>query len=532
MTKALFKKQMAETFSWLFMDRKTGKKRTQKNFLVYILLYLAVFGFLCVSFYNIANALGGALFAADLGWLYFSIMSLLGVLLGVFGSVFNTYSTLYLARDNDLLLSLPIEPAKILAVRLSGVYAMGLLYELIVMIPAIAVYFKYQKSGILSIIFCNLIPFVLSFFILTLSCVLGWVVALISKKTKNKSIITVIISLIFLFAYFYFYNKGYAMLERIAANPEIISVNEKGALYPLYQLGLAAQGNALSMLIFTAIIAVLFLAVYIVLSKSFTRLAGDAFSASKSKKEAKISKAQSADRALLSKEMRRFLGSSVYMLNCGLGIVLMLVGAVGIIIKADYLNEMIWGMFEEHEDFVPLLLFGIVSLISTMNCITAPSVSLEGKNIWIAQSLPVSTYQILRAKIRLHLLLTLIPVLILTACVEAVFKPDILSAILIFIGVITFIVFSALAGLSLNLRFPNLKWTNETVPVKQSMSVLLSLFGGWAVIGIIEIIYLAFAYIYIPSRAYLAIAELILAIISLVLYRFIKTKGCEIFKNL
>lgn len=532
MIKALFKMQMAETFSWLFMDKKAGKKRTQEKTFLYILLYLIIFGFLCVTFYNIAKKLGVALFAADLGWLYFSIMSLLGVLLGVFGSVFNTYSTLYLAKDNDLLLSLPVEPAKILAVRLSGIYAMGLLYELIVMIPAVAVYFIYQNSGILSIIFCILIPFVLSVFILTLSCVLGWVVALIIKKTKNKSIITVIISLIFLFGYFYFYNKGYAMLESIAANPEMISVNTNGAMYPLYRLGLAAQGNALSMLIFTAIIAVLFLAVYAALSKSFTRLAGDAFSASKSKKQAKILKVQSADRALLAKEMHRFLGSSIYMLNCGLGIVLMLVGAVGIIIKADYLNEMIWGMFEEHEDFVPLLLFGIICMMSTMNNITAPSVSLEGKNIWIAQSLPVSTYKILRAKARLHLILTLIPVLILTACVEAVFKPDILSAVLILIGAVVFVIFSALAGLSLNLRFPNLKWTNETVPVKQSMSVLLALFGGWAVVGIIEIIYAAFAYAYISAASYLAIAEAFFAIISLALYRFIKTKGCEIFKSL
>ncbi len=532
MIKALFKMQMAETFSWLFMDKKAGKKRTQEKTFLYILLYLIIFGFLCVTFYNIAKKLGVALFSADLGWLYFSIMSLLGVMLGVFGSVFNTYSTLYLARDNDLLLSLPVEPAKILAVRLSGIYAMGLLYELIVMIPAVAVYFIYQNSGILSIIFCILIPFVLSVFILTLSCVLGWVVALIIKKTKNKSIITVIISLIFLFGYFYFYNKGYAMLESIAANPEMISVNTNGAMYPLYRLGLAAQGNILSMLIFTAIIAVLFLAVYAALSKSFTRLAGDAFSASKNKKQAKILKVRSADRALLAKEMHRFFGSSIYMLNCGLGIVLMLVGAVGIIIKADYLNEMIWGMFEEHKDFVPLLLFGIICMMSTMNNITAPSVSLEGKNIWIAQSLPVSTYKILRAKVRLHLLLTLIPVLILTVCVEAVLKPDILSAVLILIGAVVFVIFSALAGLSLNLRFPNLKWTNETIPVKQSISVLLALFGGWAVIGIIEIIYLAFAYIYIPSPAYLAIAELILAIISLVLYKFIKTKGCIIFKGL
>ena len=46
--------------------------------------------------------------AAGMGWLYFALMALLAMLLGAFGSVFNTYSGLYLSKDNDLLLSMPI----------------------------------------------------------------------------------------------------------------------------------------------------------------------------------------------------------------------------------------------------------------------------------------------------------------------------------------------------------------------------------------------------------------------------------------
>ena len=42
--------------------------------------------------------------------------------MGAFGSVFNTYSSLYLAKDNDLLLSLPIPLRVIISSRLlSGV---------------------------------------------------------------------------------------------------------------------------------------------------------------------------------------------------------------------------------------------------------------------------------------------------------------------------------------------------------------------------------------------------------------------------
>ena len=76
-----------------------------------------------------------------MGWLYFALMGLLAVFLGAFGSVFNTYASLYLAKDNDLLLSMPI-PVRtmLLASRLLGVYLMGLLYSGVVILPAVIVY--------------------------------------------------------------------------------------------------------------------------------------------------------------------------------------------------------------------------------------------------------------------------------------------------------------------------------------------------------------------------------------------------------
>ena len=66
---------------------------------------------------------------AGMGWLYFALMGLLAMFLGAFGSVFNTYAGLYLAKDNDLLLSMPIPVRYIMASRLLGVYLMGLMYS-------------------------------------------------------------------------------------------------------------------------------------------------------------------------------------------------------------------------------------------------------------------------------------------------------------------------------------------------------------------------------------------------------------------
>ena len=66
-------------------------------------------------------------------WLYRALMGIVSVTLGVFGSVFNTFSTLYQAKDNDLLFAMPITERSVLTARLSGVYTMGLMYELFVL---------------------------------------------------------------------------------------------------------------------------------------------------------------------------------------------------------------------------------------------------------------------------------------------------------------------------------------------------------------------------------------------------------------
>ena len=75
-----------------------------------------------------------------MGWLYYLVMGLIAVLLGAFGSVFSTYSSLYLSKDNDLLLSMPIPVRYVMVSRLLGVYLLGLMYSGVATVPAVIVY--------------------------------------------------------------------------------------------------------------------------------------------------------------------------------------------------------------------------------------------------------------------------------------------------------------------------------------------------------------------------------------------------------
>lgn len=529
MTKALFKKQMMEVFSWLYKDRRSGKLRSMQGIITYAILYLVIFASLGSVFYGVADILCEPLISAEKGFIYWCLMGLIGVFLGVFGSVFSTYSSLYQAKDNDLLLSLPIPVSHILAVRLFGVYTMGLMYELIVMVPTVIVWFIKAPFSPVGAVFVLLIPFILSVFVLVLSAVLGWVVALIAGKLKHKNIITVFISLAFIAAYYYAYAKAYSMLQMLLQNVDEVADKIKVILYPLYQMGLAAEGNMLSMVIFTLIIGALFLIVYFVLSRSFIGLATANKGSSKTKYKNNKQKAKSVGGALLLKELRRFWGSANYMLNCGLGILFMPISAILLFWKADIIREALAIPFLQN--YIPLLAVAAVCMVATMNDMTAPSVSLEGKNIWLVQSFPILSRKVLAAKLKLHLILTVIPAIPLIIAAEWLIKPNLAFAALIPIAVLLFILLMASFGLFLNLKMPNLNWTSEIVPIKQSMSVMIALFGGWVIIIALVGLYILLDS-FLSPLVYLSLVCVLISAVCVVLIRWIFTKGAEIFARL
>ena len=202
MVKLLIKKQLREIFRSWFVNQKTNQRRSRAGVIGFLLLFVVLMvGVLGGIFTVLSFSLAGPLSAAGVGWLHFSIMTLIAILLGVFGSVFNTYSGLYLAKDNDLLLSLPIPPRALILSRLLSVYLMGLMYSACVTVPAVVVWWIVEGATVANVVGGLLLIFLVSVFVLLLSCLLGWVVAKVSLRLKHKSFTVVILSLVFIGLY-------------------------------------------------------------------------------------------------------------------------------------------------------------------------------------------------------------------------------------------------------------------------------------------------------------------------------------------
>lgn len=484
MLKILLKKQMTEAFRGFFYDAKNNRARSHNVTAIFILLYAFVLiGMVGGGLAFFGVQLAPAMASVDLLWFYDALFAMLALGLGVFGSVFNTFAGLYQGKDNDLLLSLPIPVRYILFSRLIGVYLMGLMFSGAVLLPTwivrlIAAPFSVSAlfGGLLQIVLISILVFVLT-------CLLGWVVAKLASKLKNRSILSVLIALPLLALYFFFYSKGTNSLQRIIENPETVNGSAiMGKAYPVYLIGQVGEGRPIPCLIVAAVILAAAFLTYLVLDRTFLKIATTPASAGKKRYKETSAKMRPLGLTALMRETRRFVSNAGYMLNLGLGTVFGPAVGVFAIVKGPAIAA---NMVENglSENVIGIGLAGLIAVACSMNAIAAPSVSLEGSGIDQIRSLPIPTKTVLLAKVENHLLFTL-PAALLSSVLSVIGMREFLSvstAVFVFVLPIAFTFFIAFYDLTLNLLMPNLHWTTEMTVIKQSAVILIAILSGPAI---------------------------------------------------
>ena len=219
------------------------------------------------------------------------------------------------------------------------------------------------------------------------------------------------------------------------------------------------------------------------------------------------------------------------MLNANLGLVFMIGAAILLFIEGGKLRDMLNNADILGGDIIALIVCAAVCMISSMNTTAASSVSLEGKHIWIAHSLPIEPKSALLAKLKLHLALVLPPLALLLAAALTAFRFRLELSALICIVSVLFVTFIALFDLAVNLKWANLHWTNEVIPIKQSLPTFLALFIGFALLLILLGSYLLLSKLVQPL-GYLCVAAGLLAIGCLLLYKLITGWGARRFAEL
>ena len=457
---ALLKSRFAAMLTSMTPRGRDGKKRGKGMIVLMCFLYLYVGAVFLGMFLSLFFAVSNAVKGSDIEWIFFAFALLCSFLLSFIGSIFMTKVQLFEAKDNELLLSMPIPPHLILASRAVYLYIVALVYVMIVMLPAIAVGLISGLLGIsaasLTVVGMLLIPLP----VLAFSSVFAWLLALITAKSGKKDIITTILSLAFLAVYFVFISNSDKYIELLFENISGIARALSFPLSPFYAFGAGlADGSALQYLLFLAWCLIPFAAAAFVISRSFIKIATMRAATSHTRYREGKTKVRTRMWALISKELTRFFSCSAYMLNCGVGNILLIIAAVAMLVKGGAIFSAI-GSGEADTAAITSLIAAVIPGIplfcSSMNAVSAPSISLEGKSIWILQSMPVRGSDVRMAMVWTHVLINLPATVIFELCAGISLKLGAASTAGMLILSIAATFFYAFFGIALNLKYHNL----------------------------------------------------------------------------
>lgn len=528
MFKALLKKQLLEFFSGMF-NRNNGKSNKSGSKAVFIALMAFVFMSFLFMFASMAYMLVPIL-EGEGKWIYFSVFGILATLLGIFGSVFVTYNTLYEAKDNDLLLSMPIPERMILFTRITGLYLSALLFEALVLIPATAVAALTGNLNGTAIALCVVNIPVLPLAALSISCVFGRILGMVSSRLRNKSLISVLFSIVFFAVYYFVAMRLNLIINEIIYNAEHIGEQIKSFLYPFYKLGLGCTGDAVSYLLFAACCLIVFAAVYAYLSVGFIKIVTSKKGMKKVRYKEKAVKKKSVRLAFLKKELLYLKSSPAYMLNCAIGSVGLLILTVMFIVKGKDVINMISAV-QMSADTLSIIVCALGCFAASANNLTAPSISLEAKNLWLLKSVPAEIRDIFLGKILMHILVTGIPLAVFSIVSSVILENSVFVTALTLIISELFVALCAEAGLVFNLIFPKTDWTNETAPIKQSISSTLGMFFGL----ILTVIFIGGAFLLgtlIAAELYLAVLGVFFAVSAALIFRWLCAGGVQRFSDI
>lgn len=525
MTKALIRVRFRALFHTMLRQSQQKRRRGRGMTVLFMVLFAYVAVVFCGLFGLMFGQLAPAYHGAGLDWLYFATAGLMALALSVFGSVFATQSQIYDAKDNALLLSMPIRPRVILLSRILPLIVLTAVFAAVVLGPAGVVYglqVGYTPLRLVSFLLCALaVPFLAQ----ALCCLLGWLLHQMLNRI-NKSVASAVYMILFLALYFYIYSQAGEILNAMAANSQSMASALRSWAWPLYAMGQACTGNLLHLAAYLAVCAGLFGLAYWFLSATFLSSAAMQRTGRRRKVDYQSLRAGSALQALMGKERKRFVGCPVYFTNMGLGLVFILALAVaGVIFRRQVLE--FFALIPGSALLIPLIICAALGFLISMTCISTPSVSLEGKCIWILKSLPLSAQQILRAKLRFHNLLV-VPVSMVAGLILALAygcsPADVVFTVLTcgLLGLLC-----GLLGMICGLQWARLDWLTEAHPCKQSAALIFTMLGLTAVIVAGGLLYgFALRALLTPTE-FLALFCLLLALMCLGLYRAMVTWGAR-----
>ncbi len=476
----LTRMQLGSAFEFISFKKKKDKRKQMSALTVLVL------GFLLFSFISFSYSMSMGVVMQTLGELDVLPGFLMAItcFITLITTINKVKGTLFGFKDYDLVMSLPVTTSAVVASRVLLLYIINMFFSVVIMIPGIIVYGYLARPSVIfyvlsviSVLFIPLIPIIIA-------SIIGTVLAVIASRFKYSNAINLILSIVF----FMFIMFGMMFIQSDQQLVEIGKIirNQMNQIYPL--AGLYLQGiietDIIAYLSFVVISVIAFAAFSVLIGKIFKRLnSGIMAKRVATNFKLKEVKQVSSLKALYKKEIKRYFSTSIYVMNTGFGLIILILGSIALFfIKSEQIN-MILASEEMLTMIQKMLPFGIAFLVA-MASTTSSSISLEGKNLWIIKSSPIRVRDWFLSKMLVNLTLTIPTVLIGGVLLGIHFKLNALQMIISILIGMAYSYFTAVFGLAINLKFPMFDWTNETVVVKQSAASMIGVLSPMLTVGI------------------------------------------------
>lgn len=391
-------------------------------------------------------------------------------------------SIIFQMNNYEILVSLPVSRVAIVLSRFATMYISNLIMSFLIMIPAIFLYGIFETPTFTFYIFSVIGTLLLPLLPMTIATAIGAGITAISSRMKHKSLVSAALTIVFA--------VGVIFISSFSGNIEnfndeamknlasVISI-QIGRIYPPAIWFSEAVVNAnigYFLLLFVTSVGIFSVTIFI-LQRYFSAICS-ALNASTAKNNYTMQalKTSSPVKAMFKRELKRYFSSGVYVSNTLIGYILMVVAAAAILVMGPGKLESVMELPNVVEKALPIVLGAIGIIMPTTSC----SISMEGKQWWIAKTLPVRSKDIFDSKILVNLAIA-IPCYVIAVILSIIaIKPTFIGGVWIVLIPAAYILFSSVTGITINLALPVMKWENETRVVKQSSSTFVAMLVGFA----------------------------------------------------
>lgn len=485
----------------------------------------------------------GSVFA-PMGALDLMLMSIVMMAI-VFPFIFILYAAqamVFTGKDADFLFSLPLSSFQVMLGRVLALYLEALLMCELMLLPAAASWLIHGgEGGVLFVLLLLVEGAFLAFIPTLLSLIIGGVVSVLVARLPFKNLFTVLFSLL-LMAGIMALSFGLSFTSSSAAqgNFDVTGLRDQllAAVPPLGWAVQGALGSPLALLGLAALCLLPFLLVTWLFSLFYKRLI-TSLSSQRVKSNYKLRgvSASGSFMALFKKEAKRFFGTPTYLLNSGVGLLMVIIGCVVALFNKSAITGFLMEVTGSGDagfiqQYLSPMLLAVVMFFGSMTFVSCVSISLEGKYMWILKEAPLSVGRLFAAKAGFNFALDAVVVLLCIPMLAIAFSLPVADVAAMLLLGLLFSALCAMIGLFINLLLPRMDAENDTMIIKQSASVIVTMMAGWLLIALFVALFLLTNSLGWGFMGYAALAGAVLALLCVVQALLLNTTGRKLFAKL